>query len=207
MPPWWTLFLTVWPEVCRSVSCWWSFWRVLVVPLLSLFLLVQRSGYWSYCGVDVHLQPCPARLHCTCCQFHAHQRRWRWSTITWTSWMDWLTATDLAFHYFLSSLLIIVITSVILLREIPHWSSVLTGRRLFKWFRSSSTPEQFSLSEQEDFELGDSLNDLVLSDMTRFSVMSNDSGIERDLPPGADPSPSSSLETPSLSASWEHDKR
>lgn len=85
---------------------------------------------------------------------------------------------------------------------------MLTGRELAKWFRSSSTSEQFSLSqEQEDFELGESPSDLMPSDMTRFSVMSNDSGIERDLPPTADPSPSSSLDSASISTSWEQCKR
>ncbi|XP_034713320.1 phosphoinositide 3-kinase regulatory subunit 6 isoform X3 [Etheostoma cragini] len=80
-------------------------------------------------------------------------------------------------------------------------------RELAKWVRSSSMSEQFSLSqEQEDFELGESPSDLMPSDMTRFSVMSNDSGIERDLPPGVDPSPSSSLDTASISASWEQCK-
>lgn len=80
-------------------------------------------------------------------------------------------------------------------------------RELAKWFRSSSMSEQFSLShEQEDFELGESPSDLMPSDMTRFSVMSNDSGIERDLPPGSDPSPSSSLDTASMSTSWEQCK-
>ncbi|XP_040000762.1 phosphoinositide 3-kinase regulatory subunit 6 isoform X2 [Xiphias gladius] len=80
-------------------------------------------------------------------------------------------------------------------------------RELAKWFRSSSTSEQFSLSqEQEDFELGESPSDLMPSDMTRFSVMSNDSGIERDLPPTADPSPSSSLDSASISTSWEQCK-
>ncbi|KAM9363846.1 phosphoinositide 3-kinase regulatory subunit 6 [Symphorus nematophorus] len=77
-------------------------------------------------------------------------------------------------------------------------------RELAKWFRSSSVSEQFSLSqEQEDFELGESPSDLMPSDMTRFSVMSNDSGIERDLPPSADPS---SLDTASMNASWEQCK-
>ncbi|XP_028423570.1 phosphoinositide 3-kinase regulatory subunit 6 isoform X4 [Perca flavescens] len=80
-------------------------------------------------------------------------------------------------------------------------------RELAKWFRSSSLSDQFSLiQEQEDFELGESPSDLMPSDMTRFSVMSNDSGIERDLPPGVDPSPSSSLDTASMSASWEQCK-
>lgn len=67
--------------------------------------------------------------------------------------------------------------------------SLGTGRLLSKWFRSSSSSEQFSLSEdQEDFELGDCPSDSAPSETTRFSVMSNDSGIERDLPPGAEQS-------------------
>lgn len=79
-------------------------------------------------------------------------------------------------------------------------------RELAKWFRSSSMSEQFSLSpEQEDFELGES-PDLIPSDKTRFSVMSNDSGIERDLPPTADPSSVSPLDAASMSASWEQCK-
>lgn len=57
--------------------------------------------------------------------------------------------------------------------------------------------------------MGESLNDLLPADITRFSFMSNDSGIERDLPPGAEPSPSlsSSLESGGPSNSWEHCKR
>lgn len=79
-------------------------------------------------------------------------------------------------------------------------------RELAKWFRSSSMSDQFSLSpEQEDFELDES-PDLMPSDKTRFSVMSNDSGIERDLPPTADQSPVSTLDAASLSASWEQCK-
>lgn len=79
-----------------------------------------------------------------------------------------------------------------------------TGRILSRWFRSSSTSESFSLSqEQQDLELGESLNELLLSDITRFSFMSTDSGIERDLPPSAEPS----LEATGLSASWEPCKR
>ncbi|XP_069553318.1 phosphoinositide 3-kinase regulatory subunit 6 [Brachyistius frenatus] len=78
-------------------------------------------------------------------------------------------------------------------------------RELAKWFRSSSTSEQFSLGqEQEDLELGESPGDLMPS--PRFSVMSNDSGIERDLPPSTDPSPSSSLDAASMSAAWEQCK-
>ncbi|CAN9510537.1 unnamed protein product [Ophioblennius macclurei] len=80
-------------------------------------------------------------------------------------------------------------------------------RELAKWLRSSSTSEQFPLiQEQEDFDLGESPTDLLLSDVTRFSVMSTDSGIERDLPASADPSPSSSLDSASMSASWEQCK-
>ncbi|KAE8299981.1 Phosphoinositide 3-kinase regulatory subunit 6 [Larimichthys crocea] len=80
-------------------------------------------------------------------------------------------------------------------------------RELAKWLRSSSVTEQFSLSqEQEDFELGESPGDLTPSDMARFSVMSNDSGIERDLPPSADLSSLSSLDSASISASWEQSK-
>ncbi|KAK9540005.1 hypothetical protein VZT92_002481 [Zoarces viviparus] len=80
-------------------------------------------------------------------------------------------------------------------------------RVLAKWFRSSSISEQFSLSqEQEDGDLGDSPGDLMPPDMTRFSVMSNDSGIERDLPPGADPPPSSSLDSAGMTATWEQCK-
>ncbi|XP_034544817.1 phosphoinositide 3-kinase regulatory subunit 6 [Notolabrus celidotus] len=80
-------------------------------------------------------------------------------------------------------------------------------RVLAKWFRSSSMSEQFSLGqESEDFVLGESPSDLTPSDMTRFSVMSNDSGIERDLPPNADSFPSSTLDSTSTSASWEQCK-
>ncbi|KAM8773611.1 phosphoinositide 3-kinase regulatory subunit 6 isoform 1-T3 [Acanthopagrus schlegelii] len=80
-------------------------------------------------------------------------------------------------------------------------------RELARWFRSSSMSEQFCLSqEQEDFELGESPGDLMPSDVARFSVMSNDSGIERDLPPSADLSLLSSLDTSSMSASWEQCK-
>ncbi|XP_028262925.1 phosphoinositide 3-kinase regulatory subunit 6 [Parambassis ranga] len=80
-------------------------------------------------------------------------------------------------------------------------------RELAKWFRTSSMPEQFSLSqEQEDFELGESPCDPMPSDMTRFSVMSNDSGIERDLPSNTESSLSSSLDSASISAAWEQCK-
>ncbi|CAJ1053615.1 phosphoinositide 3-kinase regulatory subunit 6 [Xyrichtys novacula] len=80
-------------------------------------------------------------------------------------------------------------------------------RVLAKWFRSSSTSEQFALSqESEDFVLGESPSELTPSDMTRFSVMSNDSGIERDLPPSADPSSSSFLDPTSINAPWEQCK-
>ncbi|XP_077428129.1 phosphoinositide 3-kinase regulatory subunit 6 [Vanacampus margaritifer] len=77
-------------------------------------------------------------------------------------------------------------------------------REVAKWLRSSSSSEQFSLiPEHEDPELGDSSGDLMPPDMTRFSVMSNDSGIERDLPHGGDASPVALLDSGSMSASWE----
>ncbi|XP_054460663.1 phosphoinositide 3-kinase regulatory subunit 6 isoform X2 [Anoplopoma fimbria] len=80
-------------------------------------------------------------------------------------------------------------------------------RVLAKWVRSSSMSEQFSLSQElEDFELGESPSDLMPSDMTRFSILSNDSGIERDLPPGPDLSLSSSLDSAGISALWERCK-
>ncbi|XP_077381520.1 phosphoinositide 3-kinase regulatory subunit 6 isoform X2 [Festucalex cinctus] len=76
-------------------------------------------------------------------------------------------------------------------------------REVAKWLRSSSSSEQFSLSpEHEDPELGDSPGDLMPPDMARFSVMSNDSGIERDLPHGGDASPVVLLDS-SVGASWE----
>ncbi|XP_033831429.1 phosphoinositide 3-kinase regulatory subunit 6-like [Periophthalmus magnuspinnatus] len=73
-------------------------------------------------------------------------------------------------------------------------------RELSKWFRTSSSSDSFSTSQdqdqdrdqdqdqdqdQDDFDLGDSPLELP-SDMARFSVMSNDSGIERDLPLSAE---------------------
>lgn len=80
---------------------------------------------------------------------------------------------------------------------------MLTGRELSKWFRSSSVSEQYSTSQdQDDLEIGESPTDLP-SDMTRFSVMSNDSGIERDFTPNADPS----LDTATLNPTWEQGKR
>lgn len=60
-------------------------------------------------------------------------------------------------------------------------------RELSKWFRSSSVSEQFSMSQdqdQVDFELGQS--SIELPSETRYSVLSSDSGIERDLPPNTD---------------------
>lgn len=75
-------------------------------------------------------------------------------------------------------------------------------RELSKWFRSSSVSEQYSTSQdQDDLEIGESPTDLP-SDMTRFSVMSNDSGIERDFTPNADPS----LDTATLNPTWEQGK-
>ncbi|XP_049575897.1 phosphoinositide 3-kinase regulatory subunit 6 [Syngnathus scovelli] len=77
-------------------------------------------------------------------------------------------------------------------------------RELAKWLRTSSSSEQFSLNpEHEDSELGDSPGDLMPPDKTRFSVLSNDSGIERDLPHGGDSSPVALIESGSAAASWE----
>ncbi|XP_061839670.1 phosphoinositide 3-kinase regulatory subunit 6 isoform X1 [Nerophis lumbriciformis] len=73
-------------------------------------------------------------------------------------------------------------------------------REVAKCLRSSSTTENFSLSsDHEDPELGDSPGELMPHDQTRFSVISNDSGIERDLHPGGD----TSLDSVNVSASWE----
>ncbi|XP_041837987.1 phosphoinositide 3-kinase regulatory subunit 6 [Melanotaenia boesemani] len=81
-------------------------------------------------------------------------------------------------------------------------------RELAKWCRSGDVPEQFCplSQEQDDLDLGEAPSDLILPYMTRFSIMSDDSGIERDLPTGTDPSPSSSLDTSSITASWEQCK-
>ncbi|XP_061130137.1 phosphoinositide 3-kinase regulatory subunit 6 isoform X3 [Syngnathus typhle] len=77
-------------------------------------------------------------------------------------------------------------------------------REVAKWLRSSSSSEQFSLNpEHEDPELGDSPGDLMPPDKTRFSVLSNDSGIERDLPHGGDSSPVALIELGSAGPSWE----
>ncbi|XP_061627635.1 phosphoinositide 3-kinase regulatory subunit 6, partial [Phyllopteryx taeniolatus] len=77
-------------------------------------------------------------------------------------------------------------------------------REVAKWLRSSSSSEQFSLSpEHEDPELGESPGDLLPPDKTRFSVLSNDSGIERDLSHSGDASPVASLDSGHVSASWE----
>lgn len=85
---------------------------------------------------------------------------------------------------------------------------LLTGRELAKWLRSSSMSEQFSIiEEQEDPELGESPIDMMPCDMTRFSIMSNDSGIERDLPPSAEPSQLPSLDAVSMTGPWEQSKK
>ena len=61
MPPSWSLFTTVWSETCTPVTCWRSVCGALSV--LLLFLLTQRSRYWSCCWVDALLKiPCPALL-------------------------------------------------------------------------------------------------------------------------------------------------
>ncbi|XP_071778647.2 phosphoinositide 3-kinase regulatory subunit 6 isoform X1 [Centroberyx gerrardi] len=80
-------------------------------------------------------------------------------------------------------------------------------RELARCVRSSSMSEQFSVSQdQDDFLLCDLPSDLTPSDMPRLSVLSNDSGIERDLPPSADPSPTSSLDSSSMGSSGEQSK-
>ncbi|KAM9314548.1 phosphoinositide 3-kinase regulatory subunit 6 isoform 1-T2 [Pholidichthys leucotaenia] len=66
---------------------------------------------------------------------------------------------------------------------------------LGQWFRSSSGSDQFCLSqEQEDIELGESPSDQISCNATRFSILSIDSGIVRDI----DPSPPSNLDSASL---------
>ncbi|XP_045073136.1 phosphoinositide 3-kinase regulatory subunit 6-like [Coregonus clupeaformis] len=72
-------------------------------------------------------------------------------------------------------------------------------RELAKCVRSSSmSSEHFCLDQETDFDLADLPADLTSSSaMPRHSVMSTDSGIERDLPPGVEPSvvePSGGLE-------------
>lgn len=66
------------------------------------------------------------------------------------------------------------------------------GRELAKCVRSSSmSSEHFCLTQDQetDFDLADLPADLTSSSaMPRHSVMSTDSGIERDLPPGVEPS-------------------
>ncbi|KAM4750066.1 phosphoinositide 3-kinase regulatory subunit 6 [Anableps anableps] len=81
-------------------------------------------------------------------------------------------------------------------------------RELSKWFRSSSMSEHFSSfsQEQEDFELGESPFTPISADMPRFSIMSNDSGIEKDLPPSSDFSLSSSLDSSGIVSAWEQCK-
>lgn len=68
--------------------------------------------------------------------------------------------------------------------------------------------DQFSIiEEQEDPDLGESPIDMMPCDMTRFSIMSNDSGIERDLPPSIEPSQLSSLDAVSMTGPWEQSKK
>ncbi|XP_068177730.1 phosphoinositide 3-kinase regulatory subunit 6 isoform X3 [Antennarius striatus] len=73
-------------------------------------------------------------------------------------------------------------------------------KELAHWLPHSSTSQ-----EHEDSVLGEPPTDMLASDITRLSVMSNDSGIERDLPPSSD-DPSSSLENVFMSPSWEQAK-
>ncbi|XP_004065829.1 phosphoinositide 3-kinase regulatory subunit 6 [Oryzias latipes] len=78
-------------------------------------------------------------------------------------------------------------------------------RELAKWFRSSNTLEQFPsfCEDDDDFDFGDPLSTLIAADMPRFSILSSDSGIEKDLPPGDDTCSLTSLDTNSLSNSSE----
>lgn len=78
-------------------------------------------------------------------------------------------------------------------------------KELARCVRSCSMSEQFSgTQDQEAFELCDLLGDLMPSETLRHSVMSNDSGIERDLPPGADVSLTSSMESCSVAHDTKH---
>ncbi|XP_010871299.1 phosphoinositide 3-kinase regulatory subunit 6 isoform X2 [Esox lucius] len=66
-------------------------------------------------------------------------------------------------------------------------------KELAKCVRSSSMSLTLSQDQEADFDLVDLPADLTPSSaMPRHSVMSTDSGIERDLPPGAEPSPTES---------------
>ncbi|XP_024914173.1 phosphoinositide 3-kinase regulatory subunit 6 isoform X2 [Cynoglossus semilaevis] len=89
--------------------------------------------------------------------------------------------------------------------DVQLWTEeVDIWREVAKWLRSTFMSDSFSLSEeQEDYQLGDAPTELIASENTRLSVMSTDSGIERDLPANADSSPSSSLDNASLSTSWQ----
>ncbi|XP_013860296.1 phosphoinositide 3-kinase regulatory subunit 6, partial [Austrofundulus limnaeus] len=71
-------------------------------------------------------------------------------------------------------------------------------RELFKWFRTSSVSDSFSClnQDQDDFEVDEPTCSAMSADMARFSIMSNDSGIERDLPSSFDTSPTTSQDNP-----------
>lgn len=76
----------------------------------------------------------------------------------------------------------------------PHGHLYLSGKELVLFLRSpSQCCEQDSVSAELDgFEFQDLVPDYDHCEWTRFSVLSNDSGIERDLPTAAgDESPSS----------------
>ncbi|KAF6721966.1 Phosphoinositide 3-kinase regulatory subunit 6 [Oryzias melastigma] len=78
-------------------------------------------------------------------------------------------------------------------------------RELTKWFRSSNMLEHFPsfCEDEDDFDFGDPLSTMIEVDMPRFSILSSDSGIEKDLPPGDDTFSVSSLDTNSPSPSGE----
>ncbi|XP_056136329.1 phosphoinositide 3-kinase regulatory subunit 6 [Lampris incognitus] len=78
-------------------------------------------------------------------------------------------------------------------------------KELTRCVRSNSMSEQLCFGQdQEDFELCDLPSVLTSSEMPRHSVMSNDSGIERDLPCGTEPSSASLLESLHIGSSGEH---
>lgn len=90
----------------------------------------------------------------------------------------------------------------------PSPCVIITGRELTKWFRSSNMLEHFPsfCEDEDDFDFGDPLSTMIEVDMPRFSILSSDSGIEKDLPPGDDTFSVSSLDTNSPSPLGEPSK-
>ncbi|CAB1344655.1 unnamed protein product [Coregonus sp. 'balchen'] len=137
-----------------------------------------------------------------------------------------VTQPNIEFHYDVSSSVQVFVLSLCVLWALPGLDILSSGgggslcdtplpnpemsfhlwqedeeiwRELAKCVRSSSmSSEHFCLDQETDFDLADLPADLTSSSaMPRHSVMSNDSGIERDLPPGVEPSvvePSGGLE-------------